>query len=76
MNITFLIGNGFDRNLGLATTYSDFVKEYKKSVGKTDNLKNFRKHIEENEELWSAAELAIGVYTANFEKGQADAFTE
>ena len=29
MNITFLIGNGFDRNLGLNTTYSDFTKHYK-----------------------------------------------
>ena len=28
MNITFLIGNGFDLNLGLATAYSDFVKYY------------------------------------------------
>ena len=31
MNITFLIGNGFDLNLGLATAYSDFVKYYKET---------------------------------------------
>ncbi|MBQ4340212.1 MAG: tryptophan synthase subunit beta, partial [Firmicutes bacterium] len=30
MNITFLIGNGFDLNIGLATTYSAFLKEYTK----------------------------------------------
>ena len=36
MNITFLIGNGFDLNLGLATAYSDFVKYYKE----TDAEKN------------------------------------
>lgn len=31
MNITFLIGNGFDLNLGLATACSDFVKFYKET---------------------------------------------
>ena len=30
MKITFLVGNGFDLNLGLDTNYSDFLKEYKK----------------------------------------------
>ena len=28
MNITFLIGNGFDLNLNLNTRYSDFYKYY------------------------------------------------
>ncbi len=28
MNITFLIGNGFDLNLGLKTRYTDFYKYY------------------------------------------------
>ena len=51
MNITFLIGNGFDRNLGLETTYSDFVKEYKKTNGSTETLKEFRAYIKDNEEL-------------------------
>ena len=38
MNITFLIGNGFDINLGLKTQFCDFLKEYKKPM--YDNLKN------------------------------------
>lgn len=76
MNITFLIGNGFDRNLGLATTYSDFVKHYKETEGKTDVLKNFRDHIKANEELWSAAEIEFGRYTEKFEIGQGAAFSE
>lgn len=29
MKITFLIGNGFDINLGLKTKYKDFVNHYK-----------------------------------------------
>lgn len=34
MKITFLIGNGFDINLGLKTKYSEFSKE------DNENLKN------------------------------------
>lgn len=76
MNITFLVGNGFDRNLGLDTTYSDFVSHYKKSAPKTKTLEKFHKYIKENEELWSAAEIAMGEYTKEFEQGLAAAFSE
>ena len=74
MNITFLIGNGFDRNLGLKTAYSDFVSYYKK-LGTTDEtLIKFHEHINENEELWSSAEEEIGKYTEEFEEGEGAAF--
>ena len=76
MNITFLIGNGFDRNLGLKTAYSDFVKYYKNTEAQTEVLQNFRNYIKDNEELWSAAEIALGQYTNQFEKGEAEAFSE
>lgn len=76
MNITFLIGNGFDRNLGLDTTYANFVNHYKKSPPKTETLKKFHAYIKENEELWSSAEVAMGEYTKQFEKGAAEAFSE
>lgn len=76
MNITFLIGNGFDRNLGLKTAYSDFVKYYKNTEAQTEVLQNFRNYIKDNEELWSAAEIALGQYTSQFEKGEAEAFSE
>lgn len=71
MNITFLIGNGFDRNLGLETMYSDFVKIYKNITPDNDILKNFKEHIDTNQELWSNAEIALGQYTKEFEKGKA-----
>ena len=76
MNITFLIGNGFDRNLGLATTYAEFVREYKKKPADTKVLRDFRKYVNENEELWSLAEVALGLYTEQFEKGQAALFSQ
>lgn len=76
MNITFLIGNGFDRNLGLNTTYSDFVKKYKNTPCVTEALRDFRCNIHENEELWSSAELALGQYTKRFDNSTADSFSE
>lgn len=76
MRVTFLIGNGFDRNLGLDTTYSDFVKVYKHLESESDYIRNFRAYIKENEELWSKAEEALGKYTQELEKGQAQIFSE
>jgi len=67
MEITFLIGNGFDLNLGLDTTYSSFVKEYV-SGNKNDAqiIKDFKAIIKHNIEYWSAAELAFGQLTNDF----------
>ncbi len=76
MNVTFLIGNGFDRNLGLSTTYAKFVKEYKTLNPPTKIIKEFRNYIKGNEELWSSAEVALGQYTAQLESGRGAAFSE
>ena len=76
MNITFLIGNGFDRNLGLKTTYADFIKYYKNTKGATKILEKFRNYINDNEELWRNAEIALGKYTNEFESGNGMAFSE
>lgn len=76
MNITFLIGNGFDRNLGLNTTYADFIKYYKTTEGGSKILETFRQHINDNEELWRDAEVALGKYTEDFETGNGMAFSE
>lgn len=76
MNITLLIGNGFDRNLGLDTAYSQFIDFYKTTPGKTENLKKFREDIEKNTELWSDAEIQLGQCTAQFDKGKGYIFAE
>lgn len=75
MHITFLIGNGFDRNLGLKTTYSDFVKVYKNLKSEVPYIREFREHIKDNEEKWSAAEEALGQYTQQLEAGQGGVFS-
>ena len=60
MNITFMIGNGFDRNLNLNATFKAFVDEYKNisDIAETpDHIKQFKKDIKSNEMLWSNAEI-------------------
>lgn len=76
MNITFLIGNGFDRNLGLDTQYSDFTKHYKSLKPASENIRKFQEHIDDDKELWFDAEIAIGKYTGHFAEGEAEAYSE
>ena len=64
MNVTFLIGNGFDLNLGLKTKYSDFITTYCAENDKdSDLIKKFKKNIHKNPDLWASAELAFGQRT-------------
>lgn len=68
MNITFLIGNGFDLNLGLKTKYSDFLAYYTHSERKkTKTIENFVGNILQDKPLWSSAEMAFGEYTAAYD---------
>lgn len=74
MNITFLVGNGFDLNLGLKTKFKDFIDVYKsetslKSSKEDEILRYFKKIISSNDDLWSNAELAFGQLTEEFKNG-------
>lgn len=78
MYITFLIGNGFDLNLGLKTGYKDFLKVYtsESSSAEIENdsiLSYFKNEISENEDLWSDAELAFGQLTSKFKSDNKNA---
>lgn len=66
MNITYLIGNGFDLNLGLETKYTDFIKVYKNQVMSDKKIEDFRWRVAANLALWSNAELAFGKCTKDF----------
>lgn len=69
MNITFLIGNGFDLNLGLDTRYSDFLEVYKNIDSNGDKkLEYFKNSILQDDKLWSNAEIAFGMSTEKFKK--------
>lgn len=70
--ITFLIGNGFDINVGLKTKYEEFCKYY---VENNPNDK-MAKVISEDVVYWSNLEEALGKYTARVSKEEENAFWE
>lgn len=70
--ITFLIGNGFDLNIGLNTKYGDFYKYYiKKHEHDNDMLAN---EIKGNIEKWSDLELKLGEFTKEVLPGYEEDF--
>lgn len=74
MNITFLLGNGFDRALGLKTGYSHFYDWYCKQNSESNVINEFRKSIDEDikctdenaTKLWSDAELGLAKVTEKY----------
>lgn len=74
MRITFLIGNGFDLNLGLQTKYESFLRGYT-AIDEQDSplLSNFKNNILEEADMWSNAEIAFGRYTQKMMEARNDA---
>ena len=48
MNILYLFGNGFDLNLGLKTSYTDFYNYYNSLTSTTEKVKFLKESISEN----------------------------
>jgi len=72
MNIVYLIGNGFDLNLGMKTRYRDFCEYYKRLPTDNDEeiVKKIKKEMWDNIEVWSEFESTLGEYTKNIVKSQ------
>ena len=67
MNITFLIGNGFDIGMGLHSKFSDYFSQYvEESKDKDRIFKEFADEIDENRTEWSYFEKKLGEYTEHF----------
>lgn len=66
MNITYIIGNGFDLCLGLKTRYQDFYNYYQNQSSPSEEVKQLKANIDRNKENWADLELALGEYTPNF----------
>lgn len=66
MNIAYLIGNGFDRNLGLKTGYRDFYKYYKQQDSANEAIAKFKEKIDIDSECWADLEIALGERTADY----------
>ena len=70
MNVTFLLGNGFDLNLGLSTSYKDFYSYYTKK----EPNDFIAKSISKNYELWSDLELGLGKFLKIVKEDQINDF--
>lgn len=68
MNITYLIGNGFDLNLRLKTKYSHFYTHFLEENQKNIGTINLKKAIEKDVEDWSDFEKRFGKFTEEFEE--------
>lgn len=70
MGVTFLIGNGFDLNLGLKTRYTDMYDSYVKSKSKSGVIARFKRDLQNEEhnhyENWSDFEMGMAKYAQNF----------
>ena len=73
--ITFLVGNGFDVNLGIKTSYYNFYEWYLKQKNNSEIIKQFKqeianeikdKNIPESERTWADFETGMGKYTSKF----------
>jgi len=77
-NILFLIGNGFDLNIGLNTKYSDVTQDYiKENSGTMDeDIQNFIKELKNDKEKWADFEVAMGRYTVFFNSTNKNNYTK
>lgn len=67
MYITFLIGNGFDLNLGLRTRYVDFYDYYKEHASKDSLILHWMQEDNDKGD-WADLESALGNRIANVDK--------
>lgn len=70
IKITFLVGNGFDLNVGLNTRYNDFYDYYIKKY--PDDL--IAKDINQDIDKWSDLELELGRFTGKISPQTKDEF--
>lgn len=69
MNVTYLIGNGFDVHLGMKTEFKNICNAYLKENSDDDIIKNFKSELKNdapNYKNWSDFEIAMGEYSMSF----------
>lgn len=70
MNITYLVGNGFDISSGIDTSYRAFYEWYCTQPSEKEHIKKFKAEIKEDiingGENWADFEIGLGQYTKKF----------
>lgn len=74
MNILYIIGNGFDLNMGLRSSYTDFYNYYNSLECTKDNVKFLRDSISKDYQTWADLELGLGEFTTKIKS--VDEFNE
>lgn len=68
MQLTFILGNGFDRAIGMKTSYWDFYQWYKDQPNESDDVALMKREINEylktEEGTWADFEIALGQFTS------------
>ncbi len=67
MQILYIIGNGFDLNLGLETSYNHFYTYYNTVKSDNKNVQKLKENISKTYNSWSDLELELGNYTQHLE---------
>lgn len=77
MNITFLIGNGFDVGIGMKSRFKDFFPVYQKNAcEKEESIRSFSDEIGSDYDTWADFEVALGKYTLKFNTETKQVFIE
>lgn len=67
MNVLFILGNGFDKAQGLATSYQEFYNDYLKLTPSSEIEARLKKEIQSDYETWADLEEGLGKYSAQFD---------
>ena len=80
MNITFMVGNGFDIAAGVDTSYRSFYKWYCAQPSAMPHIEKFKSQIKEDIDsggkYWSDFEVGLGRYTSEFSLETAGLFLD
>ena len=68
MNVSFLIGNGFDLSCGIKSRYRDVYEEYIKTQSNSSLIERFKQDISYEIDNWGDFEVAMSKYMAQFNK--------
>lgn len=71
MNVTYLIGNGFDLHLGMKTSFKDICEAYVKEKSDNEIINKFKIVLKKDSpeyKNWSDFEMAMGKYSNNYDK--------